>query len=295
MSSEEHYGRALGDFLSYLAAEKCLSKNTLQAYLRDVKAFLADKDGIALSALTADHIKEHLGRLKTSEYASSSVLRSLISLKVFFRFLKRERYVEQNVAQFLESPKIWQLLPEVLSCSEVERLLRQPDDSTADGACDKAVIELLYGAGLRVSELCSLNLNDVGDDIVIVKGKGGKQRVVPIGKKGILALDHYLTHHRGICKEGDKEPLLVGSKGKRLDRIDVWKRIKKHAKAAGIEKNISPHTLRHSFATHLLDNGADLRVIQEMMGHAHIGSTDRYMHLSRKGIKEKFHACHPRN
>ncbi|MFA6915307.1 MAG: site-specific tyrosine recombinase XerD [Parachlamydiales bacterium] len=282
------------DFRRYLAAEKGLSVNTIDAYLSDVDSFTIFLKKNDLKEINAEDIINFLSQLKALNYASSSISRGLFALKVFFRFLHREKYIEKNIAANLESPKISQLLPQVLSYKEVESLLSQPDTKTARGACDKALIEVMYGCGLRVSELCSLNLYDVDDEFVRVFGKGGKERIIPIGKKAIQAVDYYLAHFRGKC-EKESDPLFINTTGNRMDRVTVWNRIKDYAKKANIRKNISPHTLRHAFATHLLDNGADLRVIQEMMGHSHIGSTDKYMHVSRKKLQEKFFACHPRN
>jgi integrase/recombinase XerD len=178
----------------------------------------------------------------------------------------------------------------VLSVGEVTALLAQPNPEERIGARDKAMLEVLYASGLRVSELCGLNIQDVGEEAVRVKGKGSKERVVPIAKSALNTVDHYL----GKFREDKEGALFLGSQGKRLDRITVWSRVKFYAKKAGITKSISPHTLRHSFATHLLENGADLRVIQEMLGHANIGTTDRYTHISRKHLHEAFERFHPR-
>jgi integrase/recombinase XerD len=218
----------------------------------------------------------------------------LVAVKVFFRFLKKEDFVELDVTRHLESPKLWQLIPEVLTIGEVDLLLKAPDGETPLGARDKAILEVLYASGLRVSELCGLNIHDVDEACVRVKGKGGKERLVPIAKVALDAVDRYLAQHRGEVG-GEKEiPLFVSRKGKRIDRSDVWKRVKFYAKRAGIAKRISPHTLRHSFATHLLENGADLRVIQEMLGHAHISTTDHYTHISQLHLSQAFSAFHPR-
>jgi integrase/recombinase XerD len=189
---------------------------------------------------------------------------------------------------------MWQLIPEVLSVAEVDALLKAPDVATAAGARDRAVLQVIYACGLRVSEACGLNLQDVGDQIVRVRGKGGKERVVPIAKSAVEAIDDYLTRFRQEGERAKHPPLFVSEKGKRIDRILVWKRVKHYAEIAGIRKEISPHTLRHSFATHLLENGADLRVIQEMLGHSNIQTTDRYTHISQRHLAEAFEAFHPR-
>jgi integrase/recombinase XerD len=292
------FPEALKDFIRYLATEKGMALNTQIAYQHDLElfsAFLASKGIVSPNEVKQETIIEFLARLKDQNYAASSLSRTLIAIKVFFRFAKREEMVEVNEAFYLESPKLWQILPEVLSSSEVERLLAQPNSETPFGYRDRAILEVLYATGLRVSELCSLNIYDVDDEFVKVLGKGGKERVVPIGQKALAAIDQYLSHTRDQTDSEHEKALFVTQRGKRIDRIEVWKMIKEYGKQAGIVKNISPHTLRHSFATHLLDNGADLRVIQEMLGHASISSTDRYTHVSRQRLQEMFHAFHPRS
>ncbi len=288
----------IDDFCLYISSEKGLSKHTVEAYHRDITSFshqLIDHGISEITAIKQEHIVKFLAYLREQEYAISSISRALIAIKVFFRFLKRERYVENNVALYLETPKLWQLIPDVLSCEEVDRLLAQPDVKTHLGARDKAILEVIYSSGLRVSELCGLNLYDVDDDFIKVFGKGRKERLVPIGKKAIEAIDHYLMYYRCDYDSEKEQTLFLTKNGKPIDRIFVWKMIKAYAKNANITKNISPHTLRHSFATHLLDNDADLRIIQEMMGHASINSTDRYMHVSKAHIQEAFDAFHPSN
>jgi len=281
----------LADFLTYLAAERGLSKNTLLAYERDLEMLdlLLKRD---FTQITQQEIVCFLGLLKDKGYASSSICRTLVAVKVFFRFLKREKRTEENAAAYLDSPKLWQLIPEVLTVDEVEKLLQAPEKDSPVGARDKAILEVLYSSGLRVSEICSLNLPDLSDAFVRVKGKGGKERVVPIAPVAVQAVDQYLIHFREA--EEDQPAIFVTKNGKRIDRVEVWKRVKFYAKKAGIVRKISPHTLRHSFATHLLENGADLRVIQEMLGHANIATTDRYTHISQKHLRDAFESFHPR-
>jgi integrase/recombinase XerD len=218
----------------------------------------------------------------------------LVAVKMLFRFLKREKAITKDVTLHLDSPRMWQLIPEVLTVAEVEALLDAPDTDSSIGSRDKAVLQTIYASGLRVSEVCGLNLQDVDDEVVRIKGKGGKERVVPIAKAAVDAIDHYLQYYRQDSSDAKQVPLFVSEKGKRIDRILVWKRIKHYAKCADIQKEISPHTLRHSFATHLLENGADLRVIQEMLGHSNISTTDRYTHISQRHLAEAFAAFHPR-
>lgn len=274
-------------FLSYLGSEKGLSKNTLEAYGRDIRFLTQFLQG---KAATEEEILGFLRTLKDKGFASSSICRTLVAVKVFFRFLKKEELIAKDPTIHLDSPKLWQLIPEVLTINEVARLLAQPNPESRIGARDKAMLEVLYASGLRVSELCGLNMQDVGEEAVRVRGKGSKERVVPIAQTALKTVDHYL----GKFREDKEEALFLGSQGKRIERTAVWARVKFYAKKAGILKEISPHTLRHSFATHLLENGADLRVIQEMLGHANVGTTDRYTHISHKHLHEAFEKFHPR-
>lgn len=280
------------DFLEYIASEKGLSQNTIKSYQQDIENFLEAVEISSYSQATTEHIIQFLSKLQVSGYASASICRALITLKVLFRFLKREGHIPVNIARNLDTPKLWQLIPQVLTYDEVERLLEQPDPMTSLGARDRAIIEVLYGSGLRVSEVCNLDIYSVDDEFVRIIGKGSKERLVPIGVKAIQAIDHYLGKFRPEIK--DETKLFLSKCGKPLDRIAIWRIIKNYAKSAKITKNISPHTLRHSFATHLLDNEADLRVIQEMLGHSSINSTDRYTHVSKNRLHKAFDAFHPR-
>ncbi len=287
----------LRDFLSYIASEKGLAKNSIEAYGRDIAAFCAylEKEGIdSFSGVTEDHIVQFLYQLKIWDYAPSSRARLLIAIKVLFRFLKREGTIPFNIAHYLASPKLWQKIPDALSYEEMELLLAQPKVAEEKGARDVAILELLYASGMRVSELCQLKINDIDETFIRVMGKGNKERLVPLGQKALAAIDHYLLHFRDRGKMFHLETLFLSKRGRPLSRMDIWNLIKYYAKSAGIQKNVSPHTMRHSFATHLLDNGADLRVIQELLGHVNIGSTDRYTHISKSHLQQSFDAYHPR-
>lgn len=288
---------ALSDFLLYIASEKGLSNNTVEAYQRDIQSFVdfLNLQKITLETVGQQHIVAFLSHLKLMDYATSSICRTFIAIKVFCRFMKREGVKSNHIAIHLETPKLWQLIPEVLTYEEVVQLLNQPDPTTSLGARDKAILEVLYSSGLRVSELCTLSIYDLDDTFVRVIGKGRKERVIPVGKQALAAVDHYLNCYRSEWDSKKELSLFVTKKGLPLDRVMIWRMIKNYAKKAGIIKSISPHTLRHSFATHLLDNGADLRVIQEMLGHASIGSTDRYTHVSSARLQEAFHQFHPKN
>ena len=285
------------DFLAFMASEKGCSIHTTEAYARDTGNFVLYLQNIpveSFSLVNRDHIVQHLAALKSKGYASSSICRAMIAIKSLFRFLMKEGITQRNVAQTLDSPRLWQLIPDVLNSEEIERLLGQPDLETELGVRDAAILEVLYGSGLRVSELCGLTLQSVDEQSVRVMGKGRKERVVPIGRKALEAIDCYLLQYRDKYPSDESAALFLTSKGKSVDRIMVWRRIKRYAKQAGITKNISPHTLRHSFATHLLDHGAELRVIQEMLGHASISTTERYTHISNQHLLEAFEAFHPR-
>lgn len=282
------------EFLRYLRAERGLSANTLEAYGRDVGSFLSHVGSKALDQLNRDDVISFLAMLQAKKYATSSVARALIALKVFFRFLKRDGLHPQDIGQLLDTPKLWQMLPDVLSSAEIELLLCQPDVSTNQGIRDKAILELLYATGIRVSELCNLAIYDVDDDQIRVFGKGSKERIVPVSARAVVAIDTYLSKVRDNYDSETLKTLFLSLKGKPIDRVSVWKLIKAYAKQANITKNIFPHMMRHSFASHLLDGGADLRIIQEMLGHAHISSTDRYTHVSLSKVHERFKNMHPR-
>jgi integrase/recombinase XerD len=263
---------------------------TLEAYGRDLRAFSRSIGATPLQGVSSDAVITHFQGLKEQGAASSSLCRALVAVKVFFRFLKREKLNDHDPTTFLEGPKLWQLIPEVLTQEEVSRLLEAPDRETSVGVRDRAILQVMYASGLRVSELCSLNVGDVADDQVRVMGKGRKERVVPIAASAVEAVDDYLVRFR---QEGEGA-LFLSSRGKRIDRTTVWERVKVYANKVGISKTISPHTLRHSFATHLLENGADLRLIQEMLGHANIATTDRYTHVSHQHLQEAFTKFHPK-
>lgn len=282
------------DFLFYLASEKGLSKNTIEAYRRDLNILISilEKNHTSITQTGEKEVGAFLEELQKRKFASSSICRAVVALKGLFRYLRKERIVSGEQSFYLDTPKVWQLVPEVLTEGEVKNLLGIPNNDDFIGARDKAILEVLYASGLRVSEVCGLNIQDVSDEAVRVKGKGGKERVVPIALVAVQSIDHYLLHFRGEAK--NNEALFISQKGKRIDRTAVWDRLKIYAVKAGITKSISPHTLRHCFATHLLENGADLRVIQELLGHADINTTDRYTHISQKHLKEAFSKFHPR-
>ena len=287
-------------FLHFLLLEKGLSQNTIDAYQRDLclfqRFFFPTKKTLLvedLASLTADHLFTFLQDLKEKGYAGSSMGRIIVSIKLFFRFLKKEQLMIKDIAACLDLPKVALLLPDILTMQEMDRLLGTIPNEDFVGARDLAIIETLYATGMRVSELCQCNLSDVHDDFVKVRGKGRKERLIPLGKKALSAIDYFLLRFRGDALE-EKAPLFTSVRGQRIDRVAVWKRIQFWIHKANIQKKVSPHTFRHSFATHLLENGADLRVIQELLGHEEIATTDRYTQLRSDLLKKAFEKFHPR-
>lgn len=287
------------DFISYIKNERGLSENTVKAYQRDIEdlyRFLKEKsssDTFVWPPKKSD-IETYMATLHTSHLQMSSQSRRMIAIKVFLRFLFREEYIEQNISSLFETPKQWQRIPSVLDYQEIEAILQAPDLSTNDGVRDRAIFELLYGTGIRVSELCSLSIYDVTDEAIRVYGKGGKERIVPIGKKALASVDQYLHVVRGNFDSEKNAALFVTNKGKAITREFVWHRVRGYAKRLGLTKQVSPHIFRHTYASHLLEGGADVRVIQDLLGHAHISSTDRYTHVSKAQIQEAFYNFHPR-
>jgi len=283
----------INDFLNQIRFEKGLSLNTVEAYKRDIHLFITLVKVGNWQEVTAKSLLDFLQALKDANYASSSVYRTLIAIKIFFKFLKKECIIDTDLSSYFDTPKIWQLIPEIMTIAEVDQLLAQPNSKNFINARDKAILELLYATGIRVSELCQLRMNDLNDTFIRVMGKGQKERIVPVGKKAIEAVDFFLLnfHHNNQEENGF---LFVTKKGTPISRLTVWLRVKECARLAGIKKSISPHTLRHSFATHLLENGADLRLIQEMLGHSDISTTDKYIHITGNRLKTAFYLFHPR-
>ncbi len=278
----------LADFLAYLSSERGLSSHTIEAYGRDIRALAKFISDLPWQKVSQEEIFTFLQSLQ-NRYAGSSIYRMLMAIKVFFRFLKKEGAIAMDPTSFLEAPKLWQMIPEVLTMSEVEALLAAPNDESFLGSRDKAILETLYATGIRVSECCMLKIADVDDQFVKVQGKGKKERIVPIGKKALIAIDRYLNY-----RKDKEEGLFVTQKLQPIDRFAVYRMVSSYAKKVGIEKKVSPHTLRHCFATHLLEHGADLRLIQDMLGHVDIATTDRYTHVNQSQLKRAFDNFHPR-
>jgi len=283
----------LGDFISHITVERGLAKNTALAYRRDVSAFLEflKKHFHSIGDVTENVIMDYLWERKTSKKSSATVFREQEAIKSFFRFLFAEGRIPQNPAAGLKSPRIEKYLPEMLNVEDVDRLLTAPDEITPGGLRDRAILETLYATGMRVSELTGIKDSDLNFDVGFIKcsGKGSKERIVPVGSKAAAAIKRYLETR----KDGVGNFLFRSRLAKKMSRVAVWSIIKKHAARAGIEKNITPHTLRHSFASHMLERGADLRIIQEMLGHSSISTTQIYTHTDRRFLKSQHKKFHP--
>lgn len=290
----------LEKFTHYLTVEKGLARNTLESYQRDLKKFFIflRKQSIADPIkIKRDTITRYLLDLRKNHHAPSTISRNIASIRSFYNFLVKDGYAGENPAQQLETPRIEKKLPRVLTTREVDRLLCQPKLNENNGLRDKAMLELLYASGIRVSELVSLNDTDFNPEVGYLRcrGKGMKERIVPIGSVAIGYVQEYLNNNRlKLVKKGDERALFVNHHGRRLTRQGFWKILKKYAQQSKINGDITPHTLRHSFATHLLENGADLRSVQEMLGHSDISTTQIYTQITRRKIREVYDKTHPR-
>jgi integrase/recombinase XerD len=286
-------------FLNCLRVEKGLSDNTIQAYRRDIAKFAAFAATRHLGAkeVRRGDVVDFLGTLYRKGLDSRSVARHLVTIRHFFRFALMEGYVQEDPAATIESPRFRQSLPEFLSVEEVDRLLRQPDTTAIVGMRDRAMIELMYSCGLRVSELCGLRVADLQAEAGCLRciGKGDKERLVPVGRQALEAVQRYLRTSRPKLLRQDSSPhLFLNQKGRTVGRITFWKTLGEYGRKAGLRKALTPHMLRHSFATHLLDRGADLRSVQMMLGHSDISTTQIYTHVVEERLKQVYKAHHPR-
>ncbi|WP_227395228.1 site-specific tyrosine recombinase XerD [Jeotgalibacillus aurantiacus] len=290
----------LQDFIQFMVVEKGLSKNTVQSYERDLKSYIDYLIKVEQLQDVCDikrvHILQFFHLLKSKGKSSRTIARHTSSIRSFHHFLMRDRRCQEDPTEHLDTPKAEKSLPKVLNLEEVEELLNAPDLSRKNGWRDKAMLEVLYGTGMRVSELIGLNADDVNLEMGFIRcrGKGNKERIIPIGKTASEVLSTYLNQTRNQMKKGRETALFLNHHGNRLSRQGFWKILKSLASKARIEKELTPHTLRHSFATHLLENGADLRAVQEMLGHADISTTQIYTHVSTKRIREVYSQFHPR-
>ena len=293
----------LSEFINYIDVEKGLSKNTKLAYRRDLSHYLAylKENHKIVTRITHGDLMEFL-LIKRRYLSPSSLARVITSIKMFHRFLVSDNYCETDPTQNLDSPRLGLRLPRVLTFGEVEALLNASDPTTPAGIRDRAMMELLYATGMRVSEIVNLKVEDVNLQLGYLRctGKRDKERIVPIGSKAIKFVNLYLkkvrSSHKAFSKLSIRQPkiLFLNPSGRKFSRVGFWKIIKRYAILSGITKQITPHTLRHSFATHLLERGADLRAIQEMLGHENISSTQIYTHLSRERLKDLHKKFHPR-
>lgn len=287
------------EFLTYLVVEKGLAANTIASYRHDLDRFrkYLEKKGRELTEVERLDLVDYLKGLYSAGYKPASIARGVASLRSFFRFLAADGHIGRDPAALLESPKRWQTLPKYLRPDEVDRLLAQADPSTPAGLRDKAMLELLYATGLRVSELVKVKVQDLNLQIgyMTCLGKGSKERIIPVGSQARDWIQKYSREARNLLLKEPGPYLFLNQQGKPLTRQGFWKMIKRYGLKAGIAKNITPHLLRHSFATHLLERGADLRSLQLMLGHADISTTQIYTFVTQSRLREIYKKFHPRS
>jgi integrase/recombinase XerD len=293
-------GAAIHSFLLHVKVEKGLSPNTVSAYKRDLMKFneFSKKRAKSIEAVTADDLVDFLGGLYRRNLESKTVARNLVTLRNFFRFAQIQEFIPADPSTTLESPKIRRSLPGYLRLEEVERLLSQADVHTPFGLRDRAMLEVLYSTGLRVSELVALRVGDLDSKIGCIRciGKGDKERIVPVGKKALAIVEKYMSEARPVLlgETTGCYSLFVNRRGRQLSRVGVWKILSAYGRLAGLRVPLTPHMLRHSFATHLLERGADLRSVQMMLGHSDISTTQIYTHVVEERLKRIYKAHHPR-
>ncbi|WP_090926865.1 site-specific tyrosine recombinase XerD [Salibacterium qingdaonense] len=288
------------DFIHYCQVEKGLAENTLRSYERDIGQYidyLTEHNITHVQNIERSWIVEFLHHLKENGRSSSTIARTISSIRAFHQFLLREQRTVKDPSELIELPKSGKKLPDVLSTTDIEALLTEAGGTTSFAKRNKAMLELMYATGLRVSELCSLETGDIHLQMGFVHclGKGNKERIIPLGKAAADAVEEYVQRARpALMKKKRHDVLFVNHHGNKLSRQGFWKILKESAAKAGVEKSLTPHTLRHSFATHLLENGADLRAVQEMLGHADISATQIYTHVSNRKLKDVYLHYHPR-
>lgn len=290
--------RQLKFFFNFLENDKKLSDNTLQSYKRDLKQFrkYLEENEIHYNRVKEEDIKNYISELQENGKKASSISRCIASIRSFYQFVLKNKKIKADPTEHIQSPKIEKRVPSVLTAKEVELLLNQPKDIDLKGIRDKAMLEFAYATGMRVTEIISLNIDDVNlEEGYVVCKSGNKQRNIPLGTMSLKALKEYIEDARDILvKTASEEALFVNINGTRLTRQGFWKIIKFYKEQAHITKEITPHVLRHSFATHLLQNGADLKAIQTMLGHSDISSTQVYMQFQDEGLKNVYKKAHPR-
>jgi integrase/recombinase XerD len=287
------------EFINYLDYERGYSENTLLSYGRDLRQFVANikkKGAILPEHLGRKHIISFTSDLRRKGMSASSIERKLSAIRAFAHFLIREGHSKEDPTIDISFPKTEKRLPKALTFSEATRLVEYPKSEKHIGLRDKAIMEVLYATGIRATELVSLNLNFLNLEVRFLRcmGKGGKERIVPLGQKAISAIKTYLKNGRPKLLKTDDDPLFLDRAGKRLTRQGLWYIVNRYVKSAGLKSGVSPHSLRHSFATHLLEKGADLRSVQEMLGHANIKTTEIYTNVSRERLKRVYRQAHPR-
>lgn len=300
MKKQEVNGQIITKYKQYLKLEKSLSENTISAYISDLEKLLhyLEEENINITDISLEDLEHFSAGLRDIGIHPRSQARILSGIRSFFHFLLIEDYIQQDPSELLESPQIGKHLPDILSVEEIDSLISAIDRSTKEGQRNCAILETLYSCGLRVSELCNLKISDLyfNEGFIKVEGKGSKQRLVPISQKAINEINNYfISRNEGLIKPEYEDFVFISRFGKNISRIMVFHIIKELAEKTGLKKSISPHTFRHSFATHLLEGGANLRVIQCMLGHESIGTTEIYTHIDRSKLRDEIINHHPRN
>lgn len=295
-NNSENY---VNDYLHFIRIERGLSENTITSYRQDLKQFVSYLAHQSIQLENVDHVTilSWLNVLKQSHKSNNSVIRMVTSLRKFFGYLAQEKLLAHNPMSHIQPPKKSSHLPAVLSVEEIDRLLQVPTPVNPLGIRNRTLLEVMYATGLRVSELVNLRMKDLHLTLGLIQtiGKGDKERIIPIGEVATTWLQRYFETSRDVLLKGqESDYVFLNDRGQKISRQGIWKIIKKMVTAAGITKDVSPHTLRHSFATHILENGADLRIVQELLGHADISTTQIYTHISKKRLSEVYDQTHPR-
>jgi integrase/recombinase XerD len=291
----------IDEFMNYLSIERGLAQNTLLAYRRDLTKYLdhlSQKGVKTAKQVNREHISNFMFDLKKHDMSATTICRNLAAVKMFHRFLVRENLAKDDPTTLVDTPRLWKRIPSVLTQAEVESMILAASGRKAQQIRDQAILEIFYASGLRVSELSDLKLTSINYDVGFVRavGKGSKERIIPLGKKAREAVQKYLLQVRPkLIKKQANDVLFLSRLGKKISRQSIWAVIKYYARKANIKKTIKPHTLRHTFATHLLEHGADLRSVQEMLGHADISTTQIYTHVDKERLKSVHKQFHPRS
>lgn len=295
-----NHSKIVKNYILHLQLERALSQRTLEAYISDLEKlikFTANQE-IEIEALTANHIHQFLSQLQDIGIGARSQARIISGIKAFYKYLELENIISTNPMEFIDSPKIGMKLPETLTIEEIDSLANSFDMSLPESQRNRTIFEVLYSCGLRVSELLSLKISQINDEeeYLFIEGKGGRERLVPISSSALHEIKNYLVERQHLpIQKGAEDTLFLNRRGGKLSRVMVFNITKKQCEICGIKKNISPHTFRHSFATHLLERGANLRAIQQMLGHSSITTTELYLHLDNEFLRSEILTCHPRN